>query len=100
MSEPSWWWIDYMEGELSEGLKADLTDLLTLSEEDRQELDRLRTLRSVIRQSEPHLMVSKRQTKRLHDRIMKAVEDCDSQPASTKKPSGERVDLGRETRLK
>lgn len=68
------WWIDYMEGETDLRLQADLKELLALSETDRTELETLQKLRALIRQSEPHLILSDRQAGRLHDKIMNAVK--------------------------
>ena len=72
MTDPQWW-IDYMEGETDVRVQADLNELLSLSKADRTELEKLQKLRALIRQSEPHLILSHRQAGRLHDRIMQAV---------------------------
>ena len=71
------WWIDYMEGEVSPGLKQDLDLLLKHSQTDRLILENLQFLRDTIK-NEANAPVPENASyyDGLHSKVMSAIENA------------------------
>ena len=79
-AEPTdWWWIDYLEDEMSPSLEHDLQSLLQHSDEDRNTFERFRLLREWLRGSDPiHQWPLEARVVRMHQKVMQEIlrEDC------------------------
>jgi hypothetical protein len=90
--ETEWWWIDYLESELEQGLEKDLELLLEHSQEDRDSFENFRLLRQWVRESDPiaNWPLEDRMT-RMRAGVMKAIQTLSPEPKTktkTKSHSG------------
>jgi hypothetical protein len=81
-AEPTdWWWIDYLENEMSPSLESDLLSLLQHSDEDRTTFEHFRLLREWLRGSDPvHHWPMEARIERMHNRVMQEILQGDCLP--------------------
>ena len=71
-----WWWIDYLEDELTPELDRDLRFLLEQSADDRQSFESFRLLREWLRASDPVAkMPLEASSRAIRSRVMRAIEN-------------------------
>ena len=72
-----WWWIDYLEDEMDQGLEKDLELLLHHSQEDRESFERFRILREWLRSADPvaHWPLEEGRLARMRQNVMAAISE-------------------------